>query len=488
MSDSVPQELIAFSAALMWPFVSQNAPVEPGTWGRIDYGDTKLKNYFHSHVQDVLFRHENVQVYQWRDLSPEAYLEVHFNPSDGVPEFRCRLAVSEILVHRFAEDPRSISARPTINPLCILSIFVRQGPGLSLKDALKVLWAARLLHRAFDEESGEPEKYPTSIRLSLDGRTVLETTFPKLGWDFQKRGVRRWSRHPVDLAQGNAISSPPPARSFVKDLVQDFGLQDTASIHDERMFTMGLYALPEGCDVSDRMLSRLLWLEPSNRCPSQDDYSGEPEFARRALQQCAYDRWAHRGARFAFSRFSAVAVGRGENFATKILEDFEGPYHLMSILGLYYLSALLRFDLLVSQATQNMLKEGGRVEESKFRIIRNEFLKFTNLYWFSELTNHDQGIEMFDLQRKALRLDQRYSEVREEIREADELLGLTSREDAEAAEQRLSRLVALLGFLAVMTGIWAMNLGDYMVPGGVLLTVATAIATWRILVRSRSKD
>jgi uncharacterized membrane protein len=65
-----------------------------------------------------------------------------------------------------------------------------------------------------------------------------------------------------------------------------------------------------------------------------------------------------------------------------------------------------------------VLSESG--EPKHFRALRKKFILFTNNYWFREVSNQTQGIEVFELQTKNLGLEKEYTLIKDEMERADE--------------------------------------------------------------------
>ena len=90
--------------------------------------------------------------------------------------------------------------------------------------------------------------------------------------------------------------------------------------------------------------------------------------------------------------------------------------------------------------------------------------KFMNIYWFREVTHQDQGIEIFDLMRKAFNIEPMYQQVKDEIERADELIELIHNEKVEKFNAKAGLIGMIIGLLAVLTGYFGMNFAQIADP------------------------
>jgi hypothetical protein len=76
-----------------------------------------------------------------------------------------------------------------------------------------------------------------------------------------------------------------------------------------------------------------------------------------------------------------------------------------------------------------------------------EFLEFTQVYWFDEVSPQSQGVEFFEMWQRELRSQSLYDEVRQELKDLVEYMNArVAQRQAEAAE-RFTRVAAWLGGL-----------------------------------------
>lgn len=216
---------------------------------------------------------------------------------------------------------------------------------------------------------------------------------------------------------------------------------------DNRLIVYSYAALkqdspPQGYDL-DALFFKFLFVDKTSEPLPDADFRGE------LLARHEYRRWrkytadsSPQSARFGFSRYSGVVMGlESEFFNGLIYNHFQTMYYDMALILLFHRTALLKLSDDLSRVdieSQDSLERRARVRQ-----LRAQVLEFTNRYWFGEITNQDQGIEMFDCWKNALRNKDLFDEVHRELQEYDDQLRNL---DAE----RLNNTVAILtagGFL-----------------------------------------
>ena len=181
-------------------------------------------------------------------------------------------------------------------------------------------------------------------------------------------------------------------------------------------------------------------------------------FIKNLMKDCVYHRWRHNGQLFGFTRYSGAYVGSGWFFTNVVFQHFDSMYFQMALLAVFYRAFLLNLSSEIADTTRDLAKANDEQEHRKnFLDLKEKFMKFTNIYWFPEITNQDQGIELFDLYKKSFDFKALYDEVKEEIDRADDYL--------EAKDQikfnDLSKKFGIGGFvmatLAILSGLMGMN-------------------------------
>jgi len=168
-----------------------------------------------------------------------------------------------------------------------------------------------------------------------------------------------------------------------------------------------------------------------------DYLSGYPcdrEFVKSLIEKSTYRRWYEvSGNLYSFTRYSAVFFGFEKFFHETVVGHVSTMYLRMSIIALFYRASLLYYGYRVAQIAQpeshKATDEAINAYQEELREIHWELTRFTNRYWFNELSSQDQPIEQFNLQTRAMDLKEQYARVKGDIERAYEALEMRSSYD-----------------------------------------------------------
>ncbi|MFA5924201.1 MAG: hypothetical protein WC856_23390 [Methylococcaceae bacterium] len=132
-------------------------------------------------------------------------------------------------------------------------------------------------------------------------------------------------------------------------------------------------------------------------------------FEREWAEERTYKRWEQGGAWYGFCYHSSAILAPPISF---IFSPTATYYFDTTLLLLYIRMSLFRFGRELSQAIQD---NNEKTKMEKFRQLRNEFSSFTVLYQFPLLSNQQQSIEMYEINRKFLDIDQFFDEIQKEV-------------------------------------------------------------------------
>jgi hypothetical protein len=105
-----------------------------------------------------------------------------------------------------------------------------------------------------------------------------------------------------------------------------------------------------------------------------------------------------------------------------------------------------------------------KLDSTEFKEMEANFIAFTQTYWFNEITPQEQGIELFDMWRRELRLPELYQEHRQELQ--DIVAFINGREEARQtrAANALNQYAAyfavaglVVAYVSMLTGVLGMN-------------------------------
>lgn len=231
-------------------------------------------------------------------------------------------------------------------------------------------------------------------------------------------------------------------------------------LHDERIPTMALLAFDDPFSLSDGDWIRLCYLDErgdSSTLPYSkancEGFKAEICYDRFWDPVAPAPRWM--STRCLSAGYSFVMVGKYEHWQDEqdrrcpgfFVDDTSGA--LMHFRHHYFQLGLVLFMQYASlMGFWDRLSEAR--ETKKAVGLQRDFARFTSRFWFTELSSHLQARELHELWSRHLGVKDLYEEVHREI----QFVGETLR-SFEA--DRLNRIVGFIAPLALVTGIFGMN-------------------------------
>jgi hypothetical protein len=161
---------------------------------------------------------------------------------------------------------------------------------------------------------------------------------------------------------------------------------------------------------------------------------GESNDAPSRIMNCGYAfTWA--GAESDTGYFSNKLNG-----APAIFEEIYVP---MAIIAHYLRAALLTASVLLSELSElsERDKEGRptKLDRKAFENFYLHFIAFTQTFWFDEISPQEQAIKHFSMWREHLRIQELYDEVRQELKDATELINTEIMQEQSKQATKLAK-------------------------------------------------
>ncbi|QTR49601.1 hypothetical protein [Candidatus Thiothrix anitrata] len=342
------------------------------------------------------------------------------------------------------------------NGLCLLAYTVKPAcnEGMELEDWLHFTRLGRQLYPTFTEQRYEKKLAPLVLS---DLATHAE---PIRAFD-QKMPIKL---PPID--QPGADISPIIkhfVKSFFKPTTQPTAaewLEESIALYDDRMFVSVAYGFPEdtllpepeqdaGKNDWQERLKALVALTDRFRDTQgfgkkKDEHLQGYPYTKTAIDRYLQNQWMEFwsaiGGHYVYTDKVNAYLSDGW-FFNNIVAPKHIPqiYNRMLIQALFYQASLRHYDHQITATTKELFDD-----PSKIQIIKNQlkdFIRFTNQYWFSELTDQMQGKEICRLQQQGLNLQLHYERIKEKISRTDEYLNV----QREARSSKLSNNLTFFG-------------------------------------------
>lgn len=185
----------------------------------------------------------------------------------------------------------------------------------------------------------------------------------------------------------------------------------------------------------------------------------------------ALSRWCDVGTWMGFGPYSNAYLGYGGFFRNVIAaEHVPYPYERMLLLALFYLTSLRSFNRRINHASNLLADCKGTDPGLHFRQLRESFIRFTNTYWFREVTPTIQGGEIFARQVRALGLEAEYQDIKDEMERADEYV-------QSQRDRIMNERMGVAGWLAAFLAVASLAFAAFEPKQWGWILVATGLVT-----------
>lgn len=382
--------------------------------------------YFHSFIREIIYRlpgdeKNSKSLFEYwtsgidADKPGELEILYHTSPQkkeneEKEPDGSYKVKVTDLTIYKFVEE----ACIKDIFILCMQVEYTDSKP-LMVNDIFRINEFIRQLYACYLDQPLEG-KLAHSIKFTADGFHADHKFQNKPSMNGTKPEINQviWKIIQSFLSHHNKAIRPVllyKGKKKIENTVE--------TILDNRMI-VSTYVAFEKPDIPSNgmkefmekykpVFSRLMYIDPAG-----DGYNYNPEFVEELLEEHTYNRWEHYGTMFGFTRYSFISTGFMDDYFDKeIFHHFETMYLKMFLLVLFYRSWLICFTSAIPVITTEILDSPEK--RKQFKKLRERFINFSNAFWFPELSNQDQGIEMFQHMIKAFEIPKMYDEVEKEI-------------------------------------------------------------------------
>ena len=305
-------------------------------------------------------------------------------------------------------------------------------PKLQLEAWLRFSRLGRQLYRSFTEQ-GDESKIAKLCLNSVTGET-LKTAFDESMKKLEMPEHPGKDLSPIIIFLLQQFFKPQAA-------ALETWLKQNIALYDDRMFISVAYGLA-GKQHTDETLHKINTLAGFTDRVADcwvEDYPYTAEVTDRYLQGKCFDLWKAVGSNYFYTDRVNAYVSNGGFFRRSIATcHIPHLYNRMLVQALFYQASLRHYDHKMIETTLTLLKD-----QDKIKLIKEQleaFIRFTNQYWFPELTDQMQGKEIFRLQQQGLNLQVHYERIKEKISRTDEYLNAQREAHSSDLSNALSQL------------------------------------------------
>ncbi len=251
---------------------------------------------------------------------------------------------------------------------------------------------------------------------------------------------------------------------FIEKLLYGYEDVEKENIYFDRLFTYSYICLDQQEWNENRPLDEIINEFYKFQYVLRSDYGSTFDGGFKGFKDNTYTRWKY--SIYGFSREAGVVFSsERENFnSTKLPEYFEHMYFYIFLLAFYQRIALILFS--------QELMTGGK---KKIENLKDRFTKFTHFSWFSQITNSEQGMDIWKKWQKAFDLPELFDEVQKEYSEFYEFTVAKGQEKINLLLIVIYTISVMFSGLTLMMDFRIIHTYDTMIRTGIVFLLAMTV-------------
>ncbi len=254
--------------------------------------------------------------------------------------------------------------------------------------------------------------------------------------------------------------------SFIRNLIRDLSPELSISpVIDDRMFV--------NCWYPDNDLSRGMKNMPE-LFMKKDGYwwyryvfidKGWPtcqndKMISEFIENATYARWQKYGTMYGVSRYSFVSLTDSDSWESRnlIAVHMRTVYSRMVELVLIQRASILKFSSEVTEVSRLSKSDtNDSIVVDKISSLYKEYIRFVNQIYFREVSAQDQGIELYELMSRTLKIKEHVEDLDNEIEELHQYVSFLEDKEQNRKAGTLNLIAAIFLPATLFAGIFGMN-------------------------------
>jgi hypothetical protein len=439
-----------------------------------DYLEYNEYFYFHSFVRNALYNKEEVEKNNNRT---SYYYEKDF---DGY-NFKLKINSEDDSKNNSEDESKDgyilnidgISLRAFDTGIAILSINLENNQYYNFDDILKINDYGRKIYpqcfdnkknticlaksieiykdkEPFSNEEFNSKEIPEEIEIAKYIMDILNKKLPSNSNNKDSESIFTTNKEKLSSnSNNNSI--------FIEPLV------------DDRMFVMSFYVSKyisnkNESDIKNFIQTNDYWYKyvfidgDGKTCQSK-------ELSQKLINEATYDRWINYGTIYGLTRYSFVVLVQ-PSYPDYLINHFKTMYFQMVNLLLAQRASVLRFSHEVSHISD---LEENKIDDKEVTSLYLHYIRFVNKLWFREVSAQEQGIEIYNLGVKQMKLESQIKDLDNELNELNEFVTLKLEKKRNEEAQRLTEIATIFIPPTLVAGILGMNVyGENLEDGNIV--------------------
>ncbi len=273
----------------------------------------------------------------------------------------------------------------------------------------------------------------------------------------RKMDAETWNQMPDFLRAAFAGKLGTGQKDALDDVIQKWGIKP---VSDDRMFVFSMiknHELSEKIrltkdEIDDELLYQFAFVDGGS--PTCQNISMRKELLKKAL----YLRWSKWGTLHAVTGYSFLCLTDKADIADSVYRPFLTEYFLMTVLVLAQKTSIDALSQEAARAACGTEVKGllSHKQISRIMQLHENYVSWDNQMYLQEITEQDQGIEIYELLRKQMGVFQHMKNLRADLTDLYAVANVNQ-------SSKISWIAAIFAVVAVGVDITlnAVNFIDY---------------------------
>lgn len=449
----------------------------PGNWRKGTYNETEKQslynelNYFFPFVHNELYEYSDelggllpwsisgTEIQLWKESSRV----LHFERNEKECSYEIVIKIDKNTWRKYSLKVEAINLNLYSMGIGVLSIYAKNTSGKCLESDIPTKWS-----NAKSKFIGRND----ILKINQYGRRVM----PPFYADVELRGeiaeslcLRLGGREIVeDFSRYHKCPKSWKYSSIIEHLLYDFSKDlNYKMVIDDRMFVMSWYKNYDCSSLSKNTIQNIYSEMNVNDNDSTNYWyrflfvdnswaTCQNEYMRNELlKKHSYVRWTDRNSIYGVTRYSFMMLTDGR-VPPYLLNYFETIYARMVELVLMQRATVLKFSERINMISISADKSKELLRNEVNRLCQ-DYIVFKNQFYFKEVTAQDQGIEMYYLLQKSLRLEEMVKDLDEDIQELYQYHSILEEQEGNRKAQTLNVILGVFTPAAFVVSLLSYN-------------------------------
>lgn len=186
------------------------------------------------------------------------------------------------------------------------------------------------------------------------------------------------------------------------------------------------------------------------------------------IKESTYARFIEWDTLYGITRYSFMCLTDEEWTAKNVIRNhMQKMYYQMVVLLLAQRASALKYSDEVADVTgladrfylsdYSKSKNDFKKITNRVEVLNKDIILFLNRIWFLEITPQEQGIELYNLAQKHLKINEQVDELRKEVKELYDFVQLRIEKDQTDKTTKLTKLATIFVIPTLIAGLLGMN-------------------------------